>query len=128
MTQAMPGPCFTFAGYLGAKIPLFGNAWLGGTIGLIAVFLPGMILMAGFIPVWDSLKEKAWARAAMRGANASVVGLLAAAVVHLLMKANLTVWWEWLIVVGGFAVLRWKVIPVWAMVIGMGGVGFLVYG
>ena len=127
MTQAMPGPCFTFAGYLGAKIPIFGNPWLGGMVGLVAVFLPGMLLLTGCVPVWDSLKEQAWARSAMRGANAAVVGLLAAAVFKILKHGGMDLWWEWSMVLGCFLLLRLKVTPVWALVIAMGGVGYLVY-
>lgn len=127
MTQAMPGPVFSFAGYLGAKMELFGNAVWGGGIGLIAVFLPGMLLMLGCVPVWDRLKGKIWARAALRGANAAVVGLLAAAVVKLLVQGDLELWWEWGIVLGCLGILKYKLIPVSILVILMGGVGYLIY-
>jgi len=127
MTQAMPGPVFTFAGYLGAKMQLFGNAWLGGAIGIVSIFLPGMMLLAGFVPIWDRFKTKAWARTAMRGANAAVVGLLVAAVVKLLISAGLNYWWEWLVVVLATTVLFRKLIPVWALVLILGSFGFLLY-
>ena len=84
--QAVPGPMFTFGGFLGAAMNLFGNAWIGGAIAIVAVFLPGMILLAGGLPVWDRLKQFPWARAGVRGANATVVGVLAAALIGMLTE------------------------------------------
>lgn len=127
VTQAMPGPVFTMAGYLGAKLSLFGNPWLGGMVTLLAVFLPGMMLLAVCVPIWDQLKTRNWAKVALKGANASVVGLLGAAVVVLLMKADFNQCWEWLLVVASVALLKYKVTPTWALVVAMGGVGWLAY-
>lgn len=70
--QAMPGPLFTFAGWLGqvaAGLP-------GALVGLVAIFLPGFLLMAGTMPFWAALSRLAPARHAMAGANAAVVGIL----------------------------------------------------
>ena len=127
MTQAMPGPVFTFGGYIGAKLGLLGNAWLGGIVGVVAIFLPGMLLMSGFVPVWDSLKSRSWAKSAMRGANASVVGLLAVAFCKLVVSSQLGQWWEWVLVAVCFCLLKWKVLPSWALVLGFAGIGYLVY-
>ena len=77
--QAVPGPLFTFAAYLGtvANQPPHGVA--GGVLGLIGIFLPGILVLLGTLPFWDALRRKAGAQAMMRGVNAAVVGLLGAA-------------------------------------------------
>ncbi|MCB1884900.1 MAG: chromate efflux transporter [Geminicoccaceae bacterium] len=75
-TQAVPGPIFAFAAYLGAV------AWpglLGALIGLAAIFLPGFLVLVGVLPFWDALRARPIAQAALRGTNAAVVGILAAA-------------------------------------------------
>ena len=82
--QAVPGPLFTFGSFLGSTMELFGNVWVGGAVGTVAIFLPGMVLLAGGLPVWNRLKHFAWARAGVRGANATVVGVLGAALLGML--------------------------------------------
>jgi chromate transporter len=76
--QAMPGPLFTFGAYLGAVAPAPGGV-LGAALALIAIFLPGMLILLGALPFWHALRARARARAAMAGVNAAVVGLLASA-------------------------------------------------
>lgn len=77
--QAVPGPLFTFAAYLGAVMaaPLGGVA--GGMILLVAIFVPGFLLFAGVMPFWEALRRRQSARQAIAGVNAAVVGILAAA-------------------------------------------------
>ncbi len=77
--QAMPGPLFTFAGYLGALSTTGPGGIAGATIALIAVFAPGFLLLVGVLAFWDRFRRMPWAQAAMRGANAAVVGVLGAA-------------------------------------------------
>jgi chromate transporter len=77
--QALPGPLFSFAGYLGTVIQGGSHAWTGGILGLLAIFLPGWLLVAGAYPYWTLLRSKGWVQAALGGANAAVVGLLLAA-------------------------------------------------
>jgi len=77
--QAVPGPLFTFAAYLGAVMKPEPNGVLGAVISLIAIFLPGVLLVYGTLPFWDTLRTRRLAQAAMRGTNAAVVGILAAA-------------------------------------------------
>jgi chromate transporter len=77
--QAMPGPLFTFAAYLGAVSGPAPNGIVGAIIALVAIFLPGLLLMAGALPYWDAFRRRPSAQAAMRGTNAAVVGVLAAA-------------------------------------------------
>ncbi|WDZ80696.1 chromate efflux transporter (plasmid) [Ensifer adhaerens] len=77
--QAVPGPLFTFAAYLGAVMGPEPNGILGAGICLVAVFLPGFLLLVGALPFWDNFRKRPIAQAAMRGANAAVVGILGAA-------------------------------------------------
>jgi chromate transporter len=81
--QAVPGPLFTFAAYLGAVITepsgVWPTGWLGGLIALFAIFLPAFLLIVGALPFWEALRHRSSIHSAMRGVNASVVGLLLAA-------------------------------------------------
>jgi chromate transporter len=77
--QAMPGPLFTLAAYLGALSTGNSSAWLGGLIALIAIFLPAYLLILGGLPFWSGLNHFPAAQSALAGINAAVVGLLIAA-------------------------------------------------
>ena len=77
--QAMPGPLFTFAAYLGAAMRGPPNGVAGAALGLVAIFIPGVLALFATLPFWSRLRARPAARAAMRGANAAVVGILAAA-------------------------------------------------
>ena len=126
-TQAMPGPLFTFAGYIGSKLALFGNPYLGGALAMLALFFPGMLLMAGFVPIWDSVKRFNWAHDFIKGTNAAVVGVLAHAWFIMQSQAKMKDWWEWLIILGAFIILYKKLIPVWLLVISSTVLGFFIY-
>jgi len=77
--QAVPGPLFTFAAYLGAVSKVGGGGVAGAAVALIGIFLPGLLLMLAMLPHWHWFRRHALARAAMKGINASVVGILAVA-------------------------------------------------
>jgi len=77
--QAVPGPLFTFAAYLGAVMTVPPGGWLGGLMCLVAIFLPAFLLVVGALPFWDRLRASAAAQSALAGVNAAVVGLLLAA-------------------------------------------------
>jgi chromate transporter len=77
--QAMPGPLFTFAAYLGAVSSQSPNGWTGAAIATIAIFLPAFLLIVAISPFWEPLRGYAGVRRAMLGINAAVVGLLLAA-------------------------------------------------
>jgi chromate transporter len=77
--QAVPGPLFTFAAYLGAVMRESPNGWLGAAWALVAVFLPSFLLVVGALPFWELLRFRPSFQAALRGINAAVVGLLLAA-------------------------------------------------
>ena len=77
--QAVPGPLFSFAAYLGAAMPQPFGGWLGGFAVLLAIFLPAFLLVIGVLPYWENLRQRAGVQRAMAGVNAAVVGLLLAA-------------------------------------------------
>jgi chromate transporter len=78
-TQAVPGPLFTFAAYLGAVMRLPPSGFLGATIALVAIFLPAFLLIWGTLPFWDVMRRSVGFRRALSGTNAAVVGILLAA-------------------------------------------------
>jgi len=77
--QAVPGPMFTLAAYLGARLPGSEGGLLGAAVALVAIFLPGFLLVAGSLPLWRSVAGRPVAVRAVAGVNAAVVGLLGAA-------------------------------------------------
>lgn len=77
--QAVPGPLFTFAAFLGASMPAGMGGWHGGLLCLLAIFAPSFLLVAGALPFWERLRGSAVAQSALAGVNAAVVGLLLAA-------------------------------------------------
>ncbi len=77
--QAVPGPLFTFAAYLGAVLGPAPNGVVGAALALVAIFLPGFLILVAVLPFWDRFRSLEGAQSAMRGANAAVVGILGAA-------------------------------------------------
>ena len=77
--QAVPGPLFTFAAYLGAVMEPRPNGLAGAALALAAIFLPSFFMVVGALPFWDALRDRARSQSALRGVNAAVVGLLVAA-------------------------------------------------
>lgn len=77
--QAVPGPLFTFAAFLGTAATGPASGWLGGMLALVAIFVPAFLLVLGALPFWDRLRMNLSARAALTGVNAAVVGVLLAA-------------------------------------------------
>jgi chromate transporter len=77
--QAVPGPMFTLAAYLGARLPGAEGGALGATVAVGAIFLPGFLLIAGVLPLWRAIAGHPVAARAIAGVNAAVVGLLGAA-------------------------------------------------
>ena len=127
--QAVPGPMFTIASYLGAVVG--GNPWLGGMIGTFAIFAPGMFLLAFGLPLWNRLKGVPRARGAVIGANAAVVGLLGAALVQMLgnvinddlMASAINI----AIVLVLFYFHRFRGVPAWSAVILAGVIGGVIW-
>lgn len=121
--QAVPGPLFTFAGYLGTAIEKGPHAWTGGLMCLFAIFLPAWLLVGGAYPFWHMLRSRPWARSALMGANAAVVGILLAALYRPLCTENITGPRDAAGVVAAIALLAGMRMPPWALVALMAGAG-----
>ncbi len=78
-TQAMPGPIFTFAAFLGTVEAPSPNGWVGALVATVSIFASSFLLVGGMLPFWDTLRHRHGVRAALRGVNAAVVGVLLAA-------------------------------------------------
>lgn len=116
MAQAVPGPLFTFAAYLGAVMGLVPNGVIGAIIALVAIFLPGFLLLVGTLPFWDAFRTRPVAQAAMRGANAAVVGILGAALYDPVWKSAILTPYDFALGLTGFILLTvWKA-PPWIIV------------
>lgn len=113
--QALPGPLFTFAAYLGVASHPGPGSVFAGLAALSAVFLPGLLLVAGVLPSWDRWRGDRRLRAALDGANAAVVGVLFATLVTPLATTTLRRPADWLVALGGTALLGLK-LPSWAVV------------
>jgi chromate transporter len=116
VAQAMPGPLFTFAGYLGALAQIGPGGVLGGVIALAAIFLPGFLLLVGVMPFWNGLRTRPWAGALLRGANAAVVGILAAALYDPVFVSAIVDGWSFVLALSCFVLLvSWR-LPPWVVV------------
>ena len=115
--QALPGPLFTFAAYLGTVIHPGPSAWIEGIWCLFAIFLPAWLLIAGALPFWDQLRTKAWAQAALRGANAAVVGILLAALYRPVWIESVKGIADLIVVLIAFGLLQWRKAPPWLVVL-----------
>ncbi len=116
--QALPGPLFSFAAYLGTVIEGGPQAWVGGLWCTFALFLPGWLLIGGALPFWHLLRGRIWAQAALRGANAAVVGVLLAALWQPVCREAVHGPWDVLAAVLGFVLLEWLRAPSWSVVLG----------
>jgi chromate transporter len=114
--QAVPGPLFSFAAYLGASMRSAPNGVLGATLCLVAIYLPSFLLIVGVLPFWATLRTKPQAQAALRGVNASVVGLLIAAFYRPVWTAGIASGADYAIAAAAFLLLfAWRT-PPWAVV------------
>jgi chromate transporter len=115
--QAVPGPLFTFAAYLGAVMGPQPNGWAGASLCLVAVFLPSFLLVFGALPFWDELRRRRWAQSALTGVNAAVVGLLLAALYNPVWTAGITSGADFALGSAAFLLLfMWKT-PPWLVVV-----------
>ena len=115
--QAVPGPLFTFAAYLGWVLEPAPNGPAGALLALVAVFVPGFLLLVGVLPFWNSFRRLAWRQALMRGANAAVVGILGAALYNPVWTSAIIGPHEFALALSGFVLLEvWKA-PSWLVVL-----------
>ncbi len=123
--QAVPGPLFTFAAYLGAVMAPVPAGLVTAAIALVAIFLPGFLLLLGALPFWDALRARPAAQAALAGTNAAVVGILGAALYDPIWTGTVRTPGDFALALAGFVLLMaWKA-PPWAVVVlmALGGVG-----
>ena len=121
--QSVPGPLFTFAAYLGALLPGIPSV-IGALLALLAIFVPGFLLLVGVLPFWNQFRQWSSAQALMRGANAAVVGILGAALYQPVWTSAILGPYEFVLALTGFLLLTvWK-LPAWVVVIvvALGGV------
>lgn len=122
--QAVPGPLFTFAAFLGAAMQGAPTGWGGGLLALAAIFVPACLLIAGTLPFWESLRVRPGVRAALMGINAAVVGLLLAALWNPVITSGIRGAGDALLAVAALlALMRWKW-PPWVVVVGCAGAGW----
>ena len=116
--QALPGPLFAFAGYVGAAQRYGPGGLTGGLIALGAIFLPSLLLIIGVMPFWERLKREPWAQGAAAGVGAVVVGLLAATLWDPVLTSAVRRPTDWALVAAAFVFLQVAKLPPWLVVIG----------
>jgi chromate transporter len=117
--QAVPGPLFTFAAYLGTVVAPPPHGVTGAALGLLGIFLPGVLILVGTLPFWDTFRSRAGAQAAMRGINASVVGLLGAALYNPVWTTSVRTSGDFAVALVGFLLLTvWRAPPLLVVSIG----------
>ncbi len=121
--QAVPGPLFTFAAYLGTAMSAGPHAWVGGLVCLLAIFLPAWLLIGGALPFWRSLRRARWAQAALAGANAAVVGVLVAALYHPVITEGVHTRADVVSALVAFAALAHARAPPWLVVLSLAAAG-----
>jgi len=112
-TQAVPGPLFTFAAYLGAVM----KGWQGGFIATIAVFLPAFLLILGALPFWDRLRNNPKVKGAIMGVNAAVVGILISALYHPIWTSSILTPIDFALASILFSMLVYWKLPPWIVVL-----------
>jgi chromate transporter len=117
--QAVPGPLFTFASYLGAVAAPAPHRVAGALLGLIGIFLPGILILLGTLPFWDQFRVRTDAQAFMRGINAAVVGVLGAALYHPIWTSSVTTAGDIGVALTGFVLLTvWRTPPILIVILG----------
>ncbi|HEY9398028.1 MAG TPA: chromate efflux transporter [Burkholderiales bacterium] len=115
--QAVPGPLFTFAAYLGAVSSQSPNGWIGAAVALAAIFLPAFLLVIGALPWWESARRHPAMQRAMLGVNAAVVGLLLAAFYHPVWTSGIVSTADFVLAALAFLLLVFWKTPPWLVVI-----------
>ena len=116
--QALPGPMYSFAGFVGATQNYGPTGITGGLIALFSIYLPSLLLVTGVLPFWDRLKREGWARGLVAGVGATVVGVLAAALWDPMLVETIRRPADWALFAGAFVFLAVAKLPPWLVVIG----------
>jgi chromate transporter len=121
--QAVPGPLFTFAAYLGVVVNASPHGLAGAALGLLGIFVPGILILLGTLPFWESFRKRAGAQAAMRGINAAVVGVLGAALYNPVWISSVKTPGDFGVALAGFVLLTvWRAPPLAVVILGaLGG-------
>lgn len=115
--QAVPGPLFTFAAFLGAVSSEAPSGWAGAAIALAAIFLPSFLLIAGILPFWEELRSRMAMQRAMAGINAAVVGLLLAALYNPVWTTSIRNGFDFCLAAAAFLLLAFWKFPPWLVVV-----------
>src|SRR3989442_993501 len=115
--QAVPGPLFTFAAYLGAMMHQPPNGIPGAALALVAIFLPTFLMVVGALPFLSVLRTRPGFQAALRGINAAVVGLLLAALYNPVWTSAIKVPVDLALALVTFALLAAWNVPAWLVVV-----------
>jgi chromate transporter len=115
--QAVPGPLFTFAAYLGAVMGPEPNGVAGALLCIAAIFLSSFLLVLGALPFWEALRRRTATQAALNGVNAAVVGLLLAALYDPVWTAGITDSGDFILAAAAFLLLSMWQTPPWLVVI-----------
>nr|WP_272903801.1 chromate efflux transporter [Pseudomonas petrae] len=125
VAQAVPGPLFTFAAFLGASMNVQPSGWVGASVCLIALFAPSFLLVIGVLPFWEQLRHSVRTQAALAGINAGVVGLLLAALYNPVWTSAISKPQDFgLALIAFVALMFWKA-PPWLVVSGSGLIGWV---
>ncbi|MFJ4053792.1 chromate efflux transporter [Pseudomonas sp. NPDC089743] len=125
LAQAVPGPLFTFAAFLGASMTVQPSGWVGATVCILAIFTPSFLLVVGVLPFWQKLRHSARSQAALGGVNASVVGLLLAALYHPVWTSAIATPSDFAFALTALVALMFWKMPPWLVVLGCGLFGWL---
>ena len=125
--QAVPGPLFTFAAYLGAAMKDAPNGIVGGLICVTAIYLPSFLLLVAALPFWDALRHRADVQSALKGVNAAVVGLLLGALYTPVWTSAIFSRTDFSLGVVAFLLLTFWKAPAWLVVL-IGALGATVIG
>lgn len=112
-TQAVPGPLFTFAAYLGTVM----KGWQGGLVATFAVFLPAFLLIVGVLPFWDSLRNNTKVKGAIIGVNAAVIGILISAFYMPIWTSSIINATDFALAAILFSMLAFFKLPPWIIVV-----------
>jgi chromate transporter len=115
--QAVPGPLFTFAGYLGAAMAPAPNGWPGAALCLLAIFLPSFLLVFGVMPFWSTLRQGVGVRSALRGVNAAVVGVLLSALYQPVFISAIHTTADFAVALAGLLLLLLGRLPSWSVLL-----------
>jgi chromate transporter len=115
--QAVPGPLFTFAAYLGTVMGPEPSGWIGGLICLAAIFLPSFLLLIGALPFWETVRRRPGVQSALRGINAAVVGMLLAALYSPVWISAIFGPADFALGIAAFLLLALWAVPPWLVVI-----------